>query len=365
MKKQMTVVVTGLVLLFGGIFGFLQVKQYFIDAYLADYTPPPVTISAEAVEQQVWENVIKAIGTLKAVSGVDITTQVGGLIQEVYFASGLDVEEGQILVQLDDSVEQANLRSYDAQMQLAKINFNRDKKLLASRAISKTDFDTVEAKLKDAQAQVERTTAQIQQKQIRAPFSGRLGIRLLNVGDYVNSGDKLVTLQALDYLHIDFYVPEQYFPKLHVGQQVRFIVQAFEGRTFQATVSAINAKIDEDTRNILVRATFNNDAQELLPGMFANMDVILDAEVAVITVPQTAISYSLYGNSVFVVTASGEDNEAGDIHTVERRYISVADRKGDQVAIVEGVEPGEMVVTSGQLKLNNGARVLINNDAKL
>lgn len=364
MKRQMKVTLSALAILFGGIFGFIQVKQYFVAQYIASYQPPPVTVSAEVVQQESWDDFIKSVGTLRAVNGVEITSEVGGLIKEIYFASGIDVTENQVLVQLEDQVEQANLASFSAQLKLARINYSRDKRLLKSKAISKTDFDTVEAKLKDAEAQVERTRALIEQKRIHAPFYGRLGIRQLNVGDYVNTGDQLVTLQALDYLHVDFYLPEQYVPKLSPGQLVRFAVQAYADRVFEAKVSAINSKVDRNTRNVQVRATLTNDAHELLPGMFANVSIILAEQQAVITVPQTAISYSLYGDSVFIIS-DGKDEEGKPIQVVERRYVTVADRRAKRVSIAEGLEPGDMVVTSGQLKLNNGAKVQINNDIVL
>ncbi len=364
MKRQMTVAVGSLIILLGIVFGVLYGTQKIISDGLANYSPPPVAISASPAELESWDVYVKAVGTLSAVNGVEITSEVGGLIKEIYFASGIDVEEDQVLVQLEDKVEQANLRSYSAQLQLAKINYERDKKLLNNRAISKTDFDTVAAKLKEAEAQVERTRALIEQKQIRAPFSGRLGIRKLNVGDYVTSGDELVTLQSLDYLHIDFFVPEQYFPRLFAGQAVRFSVQAFPGRVFTAKVTAINAKIDQDTRNIQVRASINNDAFELLPGMFANMQIVLEQNQPRVTVPQTAIDYSLHGDSVYIVVEKNQDT-GESVHMVERRYITLGERRNHRVAIIDGVTQGEQVVTTGQLKLNNGARVNIDNSVEL
>ena len=364
MKRQMTVALGSLAILLGIIFGVIQAIQWTIGQGLANYTPPPVAVSAEVARQEQWDRYIKSVGTLVAVNGVDITSEVGGLIKQIYFASGIDVTQGQVLVQLDDTVERANLRSYDAQLKLASINYERDKKLLSSRAISKTDFDTVEAKLKDAEAQVERTRALIEQKQVKAPFAGRIGIRQLNVGDYVNVGDQLVTLQALDYLHVDFSVPEKYFPQLHNGQLVRFRVKAFGERVFEAKVTAINSKVDENTRNIRVRASFNNDAQELVPGMFANVSIVLQSQQEVITVPETAVSYSLYGDSVFVVSESTSE-EGEVIKTVERRYVTVSDRRNQRVAITDGVNGGETIVTSGQLKLNNGASVVIDNSVAL
>ncbi len=392
MKKFMYAAVTLFIVgvVFGTIFGIVEFTERATKVGYAAFVPPPVIVDTELARDEQWDNTLSAIGTIEAVSGVDITTEVGGLVHEIYFTSGQEVEAGAVLLQLDDRVEQANLKSYKAQLRLAQINYDRDKKLLRSNAISRTNFDKVEATLRDVQAQVERTEAIIAQKRIRAPFAGRLGIRQVNVGEFVNSGDDIVTLQAVDALLINFRVPEQYFPRLYVGQLLRFTVQAFGGRVFNAELSSINAKVDDKTRNILVQGSFNNPERELLPGMFANVDVVLDQQQPVVTVPQTAISYSLYGDSVFVVSEQALNIEppntkvkllglevdlkelSGDAHfpeiperglVVSRRYIKVGQHQGGRVAIVEGIASGERVVTAGQLKLNNGTRVAFNNAA--
>lgn len=357
MKKPMAIMLLILALVFGGIFGWNAFVGLMTDRYLASYQPPALGVEVELARAERWDSIVSAVGTLTAVNGVDITTEVGGLVREIYFASGQEVEEGQVLIQLDDRVEKAALGSFLAQLKLAEINFRRDQRLLQSKAISRTDFDTSEAKLADMQAQVERTQALIEQKQIRAPFTGRLGIRLVNVGEYVNSGDQLVTLQALDYLNVDFRVPEYYVPELYFGQAVRFTVKAHGERQFVARVSAVNAKVDEDTRSIRVRASFANEKKDLMPGMFADLQVVLASERPVITLPETAINFSLYGDSVYVVAdRAGPDGKPGQV--VERRYVKVGDRRGERLVVIEGVAAGEPVVVSGQLKLNDGARVL-------
>lgn len=383
MKKFMYTAITLLTLavVFGSVFGWIAFRDRIVDSLMAAYVPPAVGIEAEPAQAEAWENTLSAIGTVRAVNGVDITTQVGGLVREIYFASGQEVEEGEVLVQLDDAVEQASLKSLKAQLRLARINFERDSRLLKTNAISRTNFDKVEAALRDAEAQVERTQATIEQKQIKAPFSGRLGIRQVNVGEFINSGDDIVTLQALDELLIDFSVPEQYFPRLFVGQVLRFTVPAFGERQFQAQLSSINAKIEESTRNIKVQGSYDNADNDVVPGMFANVTVVLDQQQNVVTVPQTAISYSLYGDSVFVVSEEtlqlktpdtsvsvlGFDIDLSMIHELEqpperglvarRRYVKLGQRQVDRVAIREGVATGELIVTAGQLKLNNGTRV--------
>lgn len=383
MKKFMYAAITLLTLaiVFGSVFGWIEFRDRMIDSFMAAYVPPAVGVEAEPAMAGQWDNTLAAIGTIQAVNGVDITTEVGGLVHEIYFASGQAVEEGDVLIQLDDEVERADLKSFKAQLRLAKINYDRDSRLLRSNSISKTNFDKGEATLHDMQAQVESTEAVISRKKIKAPFSGRLGIRQVNVGEFINSGDDIVTLQALDELLIDFSVPEQYFPRLFVGQPLRFTVPAFGDRVFEATLSSINAKVDETTRNIQVQGSFSNIGQSIVPGMFANVTVVLDQSQDVITVPQTAISYSLYGDSVFVigeeelnlrtpdttVNLLGFDIDLSAIHKMEkaperglvvrRRYVKLGQRRAEQVAIRDGVTAGELIVTAGQLKLNNGTRV--------
>ncbi|HUH37949.1 MAG TPA: efflux RND transporter periplasmic adaptor subunit [Spongiibacteraceae bacterium] len=354
-----------LALLFGLVFGFDQFKRLMIADALRNYQAPPVVVSAEPAQSQVWQNYLRSVGSLHAVDGVDISSQVGGIIQEIYFASGQEATEGQVLVQLDDSVERANLRSYKAQLQLAEINFQRDKRLLESRAISKTDFDTSEARLQEARAAVERTQALIAQKRIRAPFPGRLGVRQISVGQYVSSGDRIVTLQALDYLDVDFHLSEQHVPNLYIGQPVVLALQAYPDREFAAVVSAIDAKVNPQTRNILVRASFANDDHAAIPGMFADVRVMLRSSEAVITVPQTSISYSLYGDSLFVAEPTAETHDDRAVYRVTQRYIKVGDRQGKRVAIVDGLDAGELVVSSGHLKLSNNALITIDNSVEL
>lgn len=385
MKKFMYTAITLLTLaiVFGSVFGWIEFRDRMVDSFMAAYVPPAVGVEAEAAAATQWDNTLAAIGTIQAVNGVDITTEVAGLVHEIYFASGQAVEEGDVLIQLDDVVERANLKSFKAQLRLARINFDRDARLLSTNAISRTNFDKVEATLHDMQAQVESTEATIAQKKIKAAFSGRLGIRQVNVGEFINTGDDIVTLQALDELLIDFSVPEQYFPKLFVGQALRFTVPAFGDRIFEATLTSINSKVDEATRNIQVQGSFGNIDQSIVPGMFANVTVVLDQLQDIIAVPQTAISYSLYGDSVFVV---GEEElklktpdttvnllgftfDLSVIHKMEqpperglvvrRRYVKLGQRQAEQVAIREGITAGEMIVTAGQLKLNNGTRVTV------
>ena len=247
------------------------------------------------------------------------------------------------------------MKSLVAQRRLAEINFERDQRLLGSKAISRTDFDKTESVLKDVSAQAERTEAIIARKHLRAPFDGRIGISQVDEGQYVTEGQAMVTVQALDTLEVDFSLPEQQLPLLVNGQRVRCAVQAYPGRQFEGAVVAIDAKVDPNTRNVLVRARVPNAGATLLPGMFVSVEVIVTENVPVVTVAETAVSYNLYGDAVYVIKEAADQ----DVATVERRYVKLGDHRNQRVAVVEGVQAGERVVTAGALKLDNGASVQI------
>jgi RND family efflux transporter MFP subunit len=364
MKRSMVLTIAALVLVFGTLFGVINGKQYLIDRYLASYRPPPVTVATQVVRSERWVRGITAVGTLEAVQGVDIATESPGTVSRVHFTPGQTVAKGEELVSLEDSVEVATLKSLVAQRRLAEINFERDQRLLASRALSRTDFDKTDALLKDVNAQVEKTEAIIARKHLRAPFGGRIGIPRVKEGDYVTEGEALVTLQALEALDVDFSLPEQYLPLIAPGQRVRSTVQAYPDQTFDGEVIAIDAKVDGNTRNVLVRARVPNTSLALLPGMFVSAELIIDEDVEVTTVPETAVSYNLYGDSVFLVrTRSGEDGS--DEFFVERRYVGVGERRAGRVALLDGVKPGEAVVVAGALKLDDGAVIVVDNTVDL
>lgn len=359
-NKVATVLAIASIVVFGGTFGFIAIKNAFIKSYLAEYKPPPITVSTMLVENKAWMEELNAVGTVAVENGVDISAEVAGIVRSVSFKSGQDVKAGEILVSLDDAVEQADLRAYQAQLALARMNNDRDKLLLSKKALSKTDFDAGEARLKEIEAQVQRTMALIEQKRIRAPFSGRLGIREVNVGQFVDRGKTLVSLQALEVVHVDFNVPEQFMPKLQYGQDVAFAVQAWPGEIFKAEISAINPKIDPATRNVRVRATLHNSAGKLLPGMFANINVDISAPTDRLVVIDSAVSQSLYGDSAYVVVKA--DNKA---LTVERKNVKVGERRGQWVEIIEGLKKGDEVVTAGHIKLTQGAEIIIDNSIQL
>lgn len=364
MKKPMILMITALLVVFGAIFGFIEGRQLMIERYLADFKPPPVSVSAQAAQQQTWERSITAVGTLKAVQGIDVSTETAGLVKQIHFRAGDDVTRGTELVSLVDQVELATLRSLSAQRRLAEINFERDQRLLVSKAISRTDYDKTEAQLKDISAQVEKTEAIIARKHLRAPFDGRIGIPLVEAGQYLNEGQAVVTLQALDTLEVDFSLPEQQLPLLSVGQTVRCSVQAYPDQRFDGSITAIDAKVDGNSRNVMVRARIPNTALALLPGMFVSVEVVVDANVEVVTVPETAISYNLYGDSIFVIRERRDEAGATGMF-VERRYVTLGDRRAGRIAVLDGLAVGDQVVVAGALKLDAGAAVVIDNSVDL
>jgi len=373
MKRPLilTVVLVLLVALIGG-FAYFQfvVKPEMIKGFITAGGPPPVTVETELAKTERWQPKLPAIGTLRAVQGVDISSQVGGIVREINFDSGNLVTEGTVLVKLDDAVEQADLRSGEAQLRLSDLEFERQEELLRRKNTSQTAYDKAKATRDTAAAVVARVKAVIQQKSIKAAFGGRLGIRHVDVGQYVSPGDSMVTLQRLSPIYVDFPVPEQELGKLSVGVKVEVSVDSEPNRRFQGEVESVDAKVNQATRNVLVRARIENRDARLLPGMFAEVDVDSGNEEAVVTLPRTAVTYSLYGDSVYVVVeapadkvAAGQD-EKGPAKPdknliVERRFVRVGETRGDRVSILEGVKAGEQVVVAGQIKLRPKAHVIV------
>ncbi|MEE5123712.1 efflux RND transporter periplasmic adaptor subunit [Pseudomonas alliivorans] len=331
---------------------------------------PPVSVAVVNAVELPWQSRLPAIGTLKAVQGVDLSLEIAGTVKALLFESGQKVRVGQPLLQLDSDVERALLGTAEADQGLAQVEYGRGSRLVGDQAISRGDFDRLAAQLKKASATVAQLKASLAKKQILAPFSGTIGIRQVDVGDYLASGTVIATLQDLSSLYVDFHVPEQALPKLSVGQRVQVSVPAYPDQSFDATISAISPKVDESTRNVLIRATQPNPDGRLLPGMFVDLQVILPSAPSQIVVPESAITYTLYGNSVYVVvprqteTGKPEANAQGETQlTVERRFVKTGERRDGKVVIQEGLKAGDQVVSGGQLKLDNGAHVAISADA--
>jgi membrane fusion protein (multidrug efflux system) len=361
-------VVVIVVLALGGYKAFSIYKQ--IQQFTAP--KPPINVAVAVVEERPWQSRLPAIGSLKALQGVDLSLEVAGTVKAVLFESGQKVKIGQPLLQLDSDVEKALLGTAEADLGLAQVEYGRGSRLVGDQAISRGDFDKLAAQLKKASATVAQLNASLAKKRILAPFSGTIGIRQVDVGDYLASGTVIATLQDLSSLYLDFYVPEQALPELAVGQTVLVSVAAYPKQRFEATLSAINPKVDETTRNLLVRATLPNPDNKFLPGMFGDLQVLLPSPKTRVVLPESAITYTLYGNSVYVVvpkktdTGEPEKDAKGVVQlVVERRFVDTGERRDGLVIISKGIKAGEQVVSGGQLKLDNGAHVAISADTTL
>lgn len=341
-------------------------KPAMIKSFLAKAAPPPSTISTEVARAENWVPRLPSVGSLTAFQGIDVTTQIAGIVSEVTFDSGQDVLAGAKLVVLDSAVEQADLANNRAALKQAELDLARQNDLSTRAYASQSTQQAAQAKRDGSAATVQRTAALITQKTIVAPFAGRLGIRKIELGQYIAPGTSMVTLQALDPIRVDFPVPEQELSKLKVGRAVEVTVDSFPGQVFKGEIESLDARVNLDTRTLLVRARLKNPDKKLLPGMFANVAVLEDAPSARVTVPLTAISYSLFGDSIFAIKPEANPpagQQPADI--VERRFVRVGESRGDRVSVTEGISAGDQIVTSGQIKLQNGARVKVDNSAPL
>ena len=346
-------------------------KPQMIKGFIAKMGQTVPTVATSEALLETWPPQLRAIGSFRAVKGVEVAPQVGGVIRAIRFESAQDVKQGDLLVEIDDSTEQADLKANEAALLNASSTFERQNQLVVGGTTSKATFDQARAGRDQAAAQVQRIKAVIAQKNIVAPFSGRLGIRRVDIGQYASPGTSLITLQQLDPIYADFQMPEQSLAILAVGQPVDVAVDAFPQQTFTGTVKFLDSRVSPDTRNFLVRAEIPNPNKKLLPGMFANVTVRAGAPKAVVTIPRTAITYSLYGDSVVLLkpeapaagSAQAAGTQADQTYTTDRRAVKIGDTRGDRVSILDGLAKGDVVVTQGQLKLQPGARVKIDRAA--
>jgi membrane fusion protein (multidrug efflux system) len=362
MTKRMLIMLAGAGLLFGGIFGYKAFKAHMMEKTMSTGHGQSVTVSTTEAEIQTWQPQLNAVGTVRAKQGVDVTTEIAGLVRGVYFTSGEDVHEGRVLVQLNADADEALLNSLKAEADLARTTLARDKRQFAVKAISQATLDVSVADLKSKQAQVNQQAAIVDKKTIRAPFNGRLGISTVNDGQYLNPGDQIVTLQSIDPVYVDFFVPQQYIARIALGQTVTVATDTYPDRKFDGKITATNPKVDPQTRNIQIEATIPNPKHELLPGMFTSVQVQAGEAEQYITLPKTAVTYNPYGETVFVVEQAAQKQKGEPELIAKQTFVTVGRSRGDQVAILEGVKSGDSVVTSGQLKLKNGSRVTINNE---
>lgn len=360
-KKVMLIMLITVCVIFGGIFGFQAFKAHKMQQAMMAMAMPPITVTAMQVKYQDWQPQAKAAGSVRAVRGVDVTTEIAGLVRSIVFKPGADVQEGELLVQLNIDSDVAQLHSLQAAAELAQTVYNRDKAQFAIKAISKATLDADAAALKSAEAQVTEQMANIAKKTIRAPFAGRLGISYVNPGQYVNPGDKIVTLQTLDPIYVDFSLPQQALAQLAPGQKVVISSDTYPEQQFNGKITTVDPKVDVATRNVQIEATLENAKHLLLPGMFVQVNARTGIAERYLTLPQTAVNFNPYGEIVFIIHESGKDAYGKSKLTVAQSFVTIGKTRGDQVAILEGLKEGDQVVTSGGLKLKNGSVVVIDN----
>ena len=360
MKKRMILTLIGMAVFIAAI-AFVKIRQ--VQAAIAQHShwqPPPEAVTTVRASQEQWPATVEAVGSVAAVQGVTISADLPGLVSQIAFESGRKVRAGDVLLRLDTRQEQAQLAAADAQRKLTTVNFERMKGLRDQGITSQADFDRAAAEYKQATAKTGETRATIGRKTIRAPFSGVLGIRQVNLGQYLNAGDPIVPLQSLDPIYVNFSVPQQQVGQLQAGAQVRVTARDVEDAAATGTITAINSVVDEATRNVEVQATLANPEGRLRPGMFVEAAVVLGAGTPVVALPTSAVAYAPYGNSIFVVgDVKGPDGKT--YKGVRQQFVKLGGARGDQVAVLSGVKAGEEVVTSGVFKLRSGAAVVVNN----
>jgi membrane fusion protein (multidrug efflux system) len=360
MAKRMILMLVVTAVLLGGL-GFMKFKQ--VEAAMqagASFQPPPEAVTSIVAQRDQWPATMGVIGTMEAVHGVTVSADLPGVVERISFESGQSVSTGDVLVELDTRQERAQLASLEAQSELARVNYGRMQQLVNAGVISRMDYDQATSQQKATEANVAEIRATIARKTIRAPFSGILGIRKVNLGQYLAAGAPMVVLQSLNPIYVDFGVPQQTAAQVKVGSKLRVASEDLAGHGFAGRVTALDSVIDETTRNVQVQATLANPEGKLRPGMFVQVDVGVGASRAAIALPASAISYAPYGDSVFVITDL-KDPKGKTYRGVRQQFVKLEGSRGDQVAVISGVNPGDEVVTSGVFKLRNGAAVQVNN----
>jgi membrane fusion protein (multidrug efflux system) len=361
MAKKMIIMLIVVGIIFGGIFGYKAFMGYMMQKGMAAQGTPPQTVSTIAATTQEWQPRLEAVGSLKALRGADLAPEVSGIISRIQFQSGESVKAGALLLEMDARSDAAKLQSLKAALELAKKTYSRDQEQFKEQAVSQATLDTDLAELQRTDAQVAEQQALVNKKTIRAPFDGRLGIRQVDLGQYLNPGTKIVTLQTLDPIFVDFFLPQKEISRITIGREVTIRADAYPEQTFKGFISAIDPKVDTSTRNVGIRATIRNPKQQLLPGMFATTQVDTGRPGRFITLPQTAIVFNPYGNVVYLVMKKGKGPDGKPNLIAMQKFIKTGETRGDQITVLEGVKQGDLVVTSGQIKLRNGSPILINN----
>ena len=361
MKKQIVYTILGLIGLVGILGGIKSLQIGGMIAAGNQFTPLPETVTTAGVRSESWETLLTSVGSLAAVQGVTVTAELTGKIVRIVFEPGTMVKSGDLLLQQDTSSEAAQLRAAEAAVEIAKINLDRSGKLLAKNVVSRSEYDNLEAQLKEAVAQADNLRATIAKKTIRAPFAGRLGIRLVNLGQVLNAGDAIVSLQSIDPIFVNFLLPQQQFSQLRQGLAVRVTSDAFPDRVVEGKITAINPEVEVATRNIRIQATLANSEERLRPGMFVNVSVVLPARQKLLTIPATAVFYASYGDSVFVVDEQPSATKDGSAKVVRQQIVQLGERRGDFVAVLSGLKEGDTIVSTGVFKLRTGQAVVVDN----
>ncbi len=362
MIRKVIVAVFVVLVIFGALAGIKVLQFKTLIAAGKSYSPPPESVASFTVREEKWQGTLSAIGSVTAVQGVNVTTEVPGLVREIAFESGTNVAKGALLVRLDTSSEEAQVRAIEAQSELARLQLDRVRKLRVDNTVSQSDLDTAEATLKQFQGNADAIKAVIEKKTIRAPFAGQLGIRQVNLGQYLDTGKPIVSLQSLSPIYVSFTLPQQELARLKQGMKVRVTTDAYPGKEFLGDLTAINPDLDSTVRSIGLQATFENKGELLRPGMFARVEVLLPDVLPVMIVPMTAVLSAPYGDSVYVIESKEVKQGEKPQLVLSQKFIRTGVTRGDFVSVESGLKPGERIASSGVFKLRNGMPVVENND---
>ena len=361
MKKPVILATLGLIVIVGALAGTKALQIRAMVSQGKQFVPPPEVVTSTSVRAESWESSLSTVGSIDAVQGVTVTAEMTGKVENIAFAAGSRVSSGDLLVQQDISVEQAQLRAAEALSELARINFERSKTLLPNNAIARSEYDSAQSQLAEALAQVDNMRAQIAKKTIRAPFAGRLGIRQINLGQILSEGQAIVTLQSLGPVFVNFLLPQQQLAKIRPGLQVRVVSDALPGQVTTGKITAMESEVDSATRNIRVQALLANPDDQLRAGMFAGVTVVLPKTEDVLTIPATAVLYAPYSDSVFVIEEKKDEADASAGKIVRQQFVTLGEKRGDFIVVTAGLSVGDTIVSTGVFKLRNGQNVVVDN----
>lgn len=360
LRRPLFKAIGGLVLLFVILFG---IKAMQIGKMMSTpFVPPATTVSSAIVKEEDWPPILSAVGSVSAVQGAVVSTELGGVVAQINFQNGGEAKKGDTLMKLDTSAEEAQLHTAEADLELARANLQRSQDLAARKVVSKQDLDAAQSAFGQKQGVVDNMRSFIRKKEVHAPFDGQLGIRQVNVGQSIDARTPIVQLTALDPVYVDFALPQQNLPKLATGFETQVYTDTLPGREFKGKLTAINSMVDTVTRNVSVQATLQNPDHALKPGMFVKVDVILPEKSKTLVIPGSAVSYAPYGNSVFVIEKKKDPKTGKESQSLRQTFVRIGEARGDFISITDGLKPGDVVVSTGVFKLRNGMNVTINND---